>query len=278
MPDKSQKKEETKKLVRSILATTPVQLGVKLTDFLKDYRDLAGGPLPIAQLGYNNEQDFLCDIPDVVHVSYERGEVILRCIANESMQHVMNLVNNQKVSAAAKKRRFRPSRPSAYGAPSRYGGPPQNRRFPSRPATNRYESQSRQPVAPRFRNRTSYDQQQSVRPSYDQQESVRPNVKPVVKPFVQSKIYELCWSNKRGLLGSEFQTAMIQRYNREINFREMGFSTLLEMFQTLVDFIEVMPMPNGDFKLFAKKNAPPGYGKLSEGEYFLMSSCIILYF
>ena len=259
MPDKAQKKEETKKLIRSILATTPVQLGVKLTDFLRDYKELAGGPLPCRALGYNNEQDFLGDIPDVVHMSYDRGELILRCVADESMQHVMNLVNNQKISAAQKKKRFRPSRRSA-GPPSsamRYV-PPHQRRHHGGQQNYRYEP------PPRMRGHRN-------RNDYDEDSQVKPLLRPVVTPFVQHKIRELCLSYPSGLLCSDFAQAMHRRFGQQLNYSHFGFASLLEMFESLDNILEIKYLSNGEYKLFARKNAAPSHGKLSDGEIIVIA-------
>ena len=224
MPDMGKKLEDTKKLIRSILATYPSQLGVKLKDFLKDFAELSSGPLPFRQLGYNNAPDLLNDIPDVVHVSWERGEMILRCVADESMQHIMHLVNRQRISAAQKKKRF-----------SR--GPPNVHR-------SNYNNVYRPPRM-----------QRTARPDH---QFSRPEIKPaVVKPFDQQQIRELCFAYPSGLLGSEFDQAMFQRYGRQVDYRQCGFQTSLDMFRSMSDLIEVKQLPSGGYKIFARRDRNP---------------------
>lgn len=60
------KEQETKSIIRSLVASTPLRSTIRTV--LRDYRDTVGLELPYKQLGFDNPEQYLRSIPDVVQV------------------------------------------------------------------------------------------------------------------------------------------------------------------------------------------------------------------
>jgi len=86
--------------VRAVLVSS--KNGVSLSQFLRDYEELSGEPLPYVKLGRTSPLDMLSHIPDVVQITGIGGGIILRGLSDSSTQHVDKLVSEQ---AASKKDR-----------------------------------------------------------------------------------------------------------------------------------------------------------------------------
>ncbi|GFS69424.1 tudor domain-containing protein 5 [Nephila pilipes] len=87
--------DNVKKEIRSVLIS--VKEGLTLREFLKAYRNLVGIRFPSRELGYTTDIDLLNSIPEVVHVQENRdGSFLLRGIADDTTEHIQNLVQKQK--------------------------------------------------------------------------------------------------------------------------------------------------------------------------------------
>ena len=97
MTEKIDLKTETKNKILAILLTIP--RGCSVNQLQNDYQSFIGCPLPYRQLGYVSAQEFLTDIPDVVHVTWSRdNQLILRGISNTKTDRVNNLIQKNKTS------------------------------------------------------------------------------------------------------------------------------------------------------------------------------------
>lgn len=86
--------DRTKRLVRSVLMSS--KEGVPAHRFKKDFRDLTTDELNPREFGFNNIEDFMISMRDVVRVSRIRGEVTFHAVETVETQHIKSLIANQK--------------------------------------------------------------------------------------------------------------------------------------------------------------------------------------
>jgi hypothetical protein len=85
----------TKKKVRALLLSA--KNGLTLRDFLTDYRDLIGQSFPFRDIGFPTPESCLQEMKEVVWMQHQRnGEIKLRGVADETTQHIAELVSKQK--------------------------------------------------------------------------------------------------------------------------------------------------------------------------------------
>ncbi|NXS69744.1 TDRD5 protein, partial [Pandion haliaetus] len=130
--------ELLKKEVRSLLMAakeglTPAQLE-------QEYMAMIGKPLPLRDLGFQSTLELVADMPEVVRVCpYEKGNFILKAIADETTKAVAKLVAKQRRSVRARKRA---AAKAGAASPSKDPqGSPQRGRAPILPATVKAELQ-----------------------------------------------------------------------------------------------------------------------------------------
>ncbi|KAK9890999.1 hypothetical protein WA026_013335 [Henosepilachna vigintioctopunctata] len=86
--------DETKKILRSLLVSSPMVLTVmKLNN---DYRDVMGYEIPYKDLGYEKLLDFLNEIPDVLKVNGNSLKSEISLVVSEKTAHVNDMVLRQK--------------------------------------------------------------------------------------------------------------------------------------------------------------------------------------
>lgn len=95
MVDLNKEREEVKKNIRSVLLSAPV--GLTLEELRNDYIDFIGSPMPFRQFGYNSEDYFLRDIPDVVVMKWVNGKLVLKAACDETTKHIAKLVSKQRI-------------------------------------------------------------------------------------------------------------------------------------------------------------------------------------
>ncbi|XP_064616316.1 tudor domain-containing protein 5-like [Liolophura sinensis] len=91
--------------IRSLLLSTPIGLTAK--QLRDDYASFVGSTLPYRELGYYGVEDMVKDMPDVVHVSWQAGQMILKAVVNEETKRIASLVSRQRLSDKAKKEQRR---------------------------------------------------------------------------------------------------------------------------------------------------------------------------
>ncbi|KAL3287803.1 hypothetical protein HHI36_002265 [Cryptolaemus montrouzieri] len=88
--------EETKKMLRSILVSSPLTISViKLNN---DYKELVGVNIPFKELGYDCLLTFLHAIPDVLRVEGNTLQSPVNLIVSKKTEHVNAMVLKQKIS------------------------------------------------------------------------------------------------------------------------------------------------------------------------------------
>ncbi|XP_033726486.1 uncharacterized protein LOC117316104 isoform X2 [Pecten maximus] len=136
-----------KSMLRAVLMSC--KEGVAAHILQRDYRDMTGEPLPFKKLGFNNLDDFIYSIPDVVQIrKNNQGEIMYHAKASQETAHIQNMVSKQRNTK--KKRKLMPlkRRPA-----------PQS--FVPRPL---YPRNSRPPN--RYQNTNSMHPYSSPKPSY----------------------------------------------------------------------------------------------------------------
>lgn len=86
--------DKIKRLIRSVLMSS--KEGVLAHCFEKEFQDLTMTELNPREFGFNNINDFMTSMQDVVRVMQTRGEVIFHAVATAETQHIKRLVSNQK--------------------------------------------------------------------------------------------------------------------------------------------------------------------------------------
>jgi len=83
------KKEETKKLLRSVLI--PNKYGITMSDVDIEYRKVIGSPIPYKSLGYPSLKSMLLDMNDVVSLKESSNmQILLYAIPHQSTKHISN--------------------------------------------------------------------------------------------------------------------------------------------------------------------------------------------
>ncbi|ELU03562.1 hypothetical protein CAPTEDRAFT_218952 [Capitella teleta] len=108
-------RESVTKEVRSILLAS--QRGMSCREFVREWNELLGYPIPHRQLGFASLEDFLRGLPEVVELSWQDGELILKAVANEATRHIARMVSVQKPSKKPKRQMRRPPPSRRYAPP-----------------------------------------------------------------------------------------------------------------------------------------------------------------
>ncbi|XP_064635607.1 tudor domain-containing protein 5-like isoform X2 [Lineus longissimus] len=97
----------TKKKVRALLLSA--KNGLLLREFITDYKDLIGQPFPYREIGFPTVESCLQEMKDVVWIQHQRnGDVKLRGVADETTQHIAELVSKQKSKKSGGRSRVLP--------------------------------------------------------------------------------------------------------------------------------------------------------------------------
>ena len=106
--------EKTKKYLRSTLLSH--KGGVEMHMLNNDYRELVGEGIPFTKLKFNGLESLLRSLPSVCSLWRSGGEVMVKGVAGEASQHIMNMVSMQKSTAKGKSRkRGKGKKGSMYG-------------------------------------------------------------------------------------------------------------------------------------------------------------------
>lgn len=103
MDEKLKRKEETQKLLRSVLM--PNKNGLLLKDLSKMYREFTNQNIPFSMFGYPSLVSFLESIPDFVSVQeLSTGDWLVKAVADESVKLVAKLVARQDTKKTSQTR------------------------------------------------------------------------------------------------------------------------------------------------------------------------------
>lgn len=221
MTDKQKLKDTTKKMIRATL--TPAARGMKAREFLRQYKMDAMAALPFRELGYATPEDFYRDIPDVVSIRWEAGEMVLIAIPDEKTKHLSRMVANQRSNKSRSSSQRAKVPHGLHGAP-RAGRRPM--RYP--PSQHSRYNSSRSQVRPPM------------------------NVMPTVPALLRGQIRELLFAYPSGLLGSNFDLAFSRRFGQQLNHNRMGFNTQLDLLKSINDIVEVELLATGGYKLHGR--------------------------
>ena len=95
MTSLARKREETRKLVRSVLL--PNKKGLLLTDLEKEYRGMTGSPVPYRGLGYSSVLSMLLDMKDVATLEkLPSGHQLVLATPDQYTQHIADMVSCQR--------------------------------------------------------------------------------------------------------------------------------------------------------------------------------------
>ncbi|XP_071947254.1 uncharacterized protein [Antedon mediterranea] len=220
MTDKAALKEDVKKLVRALLISAPLGLTVRQVE--EDFQAVMGYRLPYQKLGYDSASELFRDMKDVVKPVWDRGQMKVMGICDDTTRHIQKMVMRQKIDTRKR------------GGTSKITAPPKN--------------PSRRPV-PVYNNSSFSTRQNS---SYDSKpKQVKPVNKPVVPSHLQFEIKELLASFTNGIHGSNFPTLFNDEYGYMIDYNKLSFSSLQELFNCIPG-IEVERLSSGGYKIFAK--------------------------
>ena len=76
---------------------------------------------------------------------------------------------------------------------------------------------------------------------------------PSVPATFRGRIMDLLISYPNGLLASRLESVYERRYSERLSAVKMGFATLMDMLQSLLDIIQLERLPNGEVKVHQKK-------------------------
>ncbi|KAL5286246.1 TDRD7 family protein [Megaselia abdita] len=149
-----------------------------ITDVLRDYREIEGGPLPFQKFGYGNAEEFLASSNAFILDRYGGNTYVTAKTTAESA-HIQSMVRLQKATKQKKAKtsaRFpnksnqnwnRTSYSSVYG---------QNNSNNYRPSTNRPTYNNRQPLRPAGDRNNNNNFQNFQKKSQSQPQQNRPNM------------------------------------------------------------------------------------------------------
>ena len=91
----TQKRHEVEMLLRCVLL--PNKKGLLMSDLEHEYRGMTGSRIPYKSLGYNSLLSMVKDMRDVARLQMlPSGHLLVRAAADESTQHIAEMVNCQK--------------------------------------------------------------------------------------------------------------------------------------------------------------------------------------
>ncbi|PIK36455.1 hypothetical protein BSL78_26713 [Apostichopus japonicus] len=103
MTDKAKLRDSVKKNVRALLISAP--MGLSMREMERDYAEVICEPIPALQLGFNSAQDLLLDMPDVARPQWERGNLVLFGVADNTTKHIQRMVSRQRKDKAKYRRK-----------------------------------------------------------------------------------------------------------------------------------------------------------------------------
>lgn len=243
MAEKKALKDEVKKVLNSVLCS--YQKGATLKQLTGDYEMLEGKPLPFRKMGYTNIEDFLRSISDAVYITYERGELIVKAVANEQNMRILDLVSKQRSSKKSTGRlgcKYIPR----YGRSSNRGRGGQ-RRFYQR---ERFPPRHYRPF-PQPQDNYAFSEDDDVVEDDLILESEAPPA-PTIPIHLRGKIRELFFAYKDGLSAGNFLLAFKRRFGAELRCSDLGFNSLYDFLLAMPDIVRVDMYPGGAFRVYGK--------------------------
>ena len=267
MADKVKLKDETVKLLRATLVPSQ-KTGLSVRQCEQEYKGLTGSVLPFRQLGYSTAEDMFSDWHDVVRISYEQGQMVIRARETEETEHLHRMVERQNMSGKDKKVLQR----RRYGAHDHYSRPT----HPLMRSSHHSSMPPRSHSLQQSRYRSAHYQHPTHTDSYSQRQmpsshsnSLAPHqTRRTATQIVRGKVKELLMSYPTGLIGSSFEKAFVRRFGQSIQCRAYGFSNFLEMMRAMNDFVSIEDLSSGGYKLHSKAN----YRKI-QGKCFNKQNC-----
>lgn len=99
--------------------------------------------------------------------------------------------------------------------------------------------------------------------------SRRPIQAPLVHHHLQVQIKELLASYPSGLLASMFCSAFKRRFGEELDFKKLGFKTLVGFLQ-VIPTVNVVTMVSGEYRVFGL--GTKSLNCISEGKWYAMEN------
>ncbi|CAL1538694.1 unnamed protein product, partial [Lymnaea stagnalis] len=213
MTDRAKRKSDAKIHIRSLLQSAP--LGLTLAELRRDYVDYIGTRLPSRDLGYNNDEEFLYDIPDTVQISHNGDIMVLTAVTNAATEKIHRLVSRQKVDTKKKWGVLGRQR-SKFQAPRGVG---QRRKWDT------------------FGGNGRADFVDLSRPLMFDVRQAKHRVLPSVPSYIRKKIFELVKDEPGGLPLTHFGIIFRKHFGVPFDPVAMGFSTDYDLLASLGDIV-----------------------------------------
>lgn len=261
MSDQLKVKEETIKLLRATLVPSQ-KTGLTVRQCEQEYRGLTGSVLPYRKLGYSTAEDMFRDMHDVVRISFDQGQMVVRARETEETEHLHRLVERQSMSNKDKKvlqrRKLQARRQPSNFSTMQYSYPTRISSFTS--AQSRFPPRSQHPSIRTYQNSSVQSvtkpavpppSMATVAQGLPAPASPRTPQKTAMQ-IVRGKVREVLMSYPSGLIGSSFEKAFIRRFGQSIQCRTYGFSSCLEMLRSMTDLVNIEDLPSGGYRLHCR--------------------------
>ncbi|XP_074655451.1 tudor domain-containing protein 5-like [Tubulanus polymorphus] len=90
-------RDDTKKLVLSILISAP--RGRTVRELCSDFLEYMGYPIPFKEMGYLSVNEYFETNKDAFQLTWVKGELVVRGIADDSTEHIQRMVSRQRTPA-----------------------------------------------------------------------------------------------------------------------------------------------------------------------------------
>lgn len=225
--------EKVKKEIRSLLLSQ--KGGCTITELQRDYRNFNGRDCPVRELGFSSFREFIDGIPDVARSSYENGREVLVGVTTEETAHIANMIARQRSVKKKSKKSWGPPSRRPYVSSSR---PWSNSGFGSLSLSSSHSST----------HRYSFSQPQRVVshavvpvPAAAARHLTAP---PSIPQSVQRRIADLVASFPDGCTLEELQSVFArQSPGGFINFKHLGFATLLKLLEAITKHVTLRFVP-----------------------------------
>jgi len=255
MSDIASKTAEVKDNLRALLLAYPDP--VDLRRLSSDYRNSIGVDIPFRELGYGFLVSFIRDIPDCVTLIPYYDRLFVTGVADESTEHISNLVSGQKRQKRGRanlpRRGTPPFRPRPYSSVLNYERPSYTIRPRQYSGALNYE-----PSFPTSRPRSytsvsDYEPPRPASPRLDEIEQsrsvIKPNVnrynEPLIPAVIIRQIKHLLDIHPCGIDVKDFGSAYCNRFNTTFNPRSYGFSSYGSLVSSLTEVVKLKTSGDG---------------------------------
>ncbi|XP_047031023.1 uncharacterized protein LOC124638175 [Helicoverpa zea] len=287
--------KELKSLLRSLVVSSPTQMDVRT--LMRDFRNMVGSPMPLAKYGHRDPVAFLKEhFDDCFVMTGPSSNPVLTLIVPDTLKHIDQFVQRQKVPSTAKfksKRRSIPesavnkqnlifetfvkdtlpvlkeSEQSEVKAPDIVADASHN----TENAVNHQVTSTdvknflkkRLPLYNSLHNLEEPSSEREVTISLCQDDdsgkhtsSSSSSTKALQLEELKSDIMELIRAAPRGVWCTDLIRLYRERFNREINFIRFGYTSVISLVYTLgAGVVITRPDATGDWHLAPRGAGPP---------------------